>query len=86
MFTRTYIHARTHAHTHACTHILARASAHTHTDRPTERVRRIARAGRNGAYGGKRRDSRGVPRADVRVEGRRRDERLRVDGARSTAA
>ncbi len=51
---------------------------------PSARPRRVARDGRNGAYRRQRRDGRGVPRADVRIERRRVVERLRADRQRST--
>ncbi len=47
-------------------------------DRPSA-VRRGARRAGSGAYAGQVRDGGGVPRADVRVEGRRLDERLNID-------
>jgi hypothetical protein len=50
-------------------------------DRPSA-VRRGARRAGSGAYRGQRRDEGGVPRADVRVEGRRRGERLRAENVR----
>ena len=60
------------------------AAAHTGRacvgDRPSA-VRRGARWAGSGAYEEQHRDSRGVPRADVRVEGRRRVERLRAETA-----
>jgi hypothetical protein len=49
-------------------------------DRPSA-VRRGARQAGGGAYVGQRRDSRSVPRADVRVEGRRPPEHLRAETA-----
>ncbi len=53
------------------------------TEAPAERVRHSARrrAG-SGAYIVQRGDGRGVPRADVRVESRRRVIRLRAEAAR----
>jgi hypothetical protein len=50
-------------------------------DRPSA-VRRGARRAGGGAYRDQRRDGGRVPRADVRVEGRRRLERLRAENVR----
>ncbi len=85
---RAYTQA--HAQASACT--CAHARAHRRCRRaqpaaphrsPAERVRHSARrrAG-SGAYPVQRGDRRGVPRADVRDESRRRVERLRAEAAR----
>ena len=68
-----------HIATCACTRTSATRTTAAHastTDRAQSAAVR-ARAG-SGAYPVQRRDSRGVPRADVRVEGRRLLERLRA--------
>jgi hypothetical protein len=70
-----------HAHTYiggAAAHN-GRAALQTGRAHPPERAE-------SGAYRSQVRDGGGVPRADVRVEGRRRLERLRADDAQSTAA
>ncbi len=88
LYLRTWApaHARAHmsAHTHASAH-RRRRRAQRPAPRPTTRRARPAcgctpaRAGKGGAYRGQRGDRRGVPRADVRVERRRRVERLRAE-------
>jgi hypothetical protein len=71
--------ARTRAHT--CIGGAAARNGRARVgDRPSA-VRRGARRAESGAYEGQRRDGGGVPRADVRVEGRRRLERLRAENA-----
>jgi hypothetical protein len=74
-YTLSYMRTRTHAH-------IGGAAAHNDRacvdDRPSA-VRRGARRAGSGAYEGQRRDGGSVPRADVRVEGRRRLERLRAE-------
>jgi hypothetical protein len=80
-----------HPYIHSCAQARARArrdiggaAAHIGRtcvgDRPSA-VRRGARRAESGAYRAQRRDGGGVPRADVRVEGRRRVERLRAENA-----
>ena len=72
-----------HARTHRRSRRAQRPAPHRS---PAERVRHSARrrAG-SGAYTGQRGDGRGVPRADVGVERRRRGERLRAEATtRST--
>ncbi len=81
--------APAHARAHTSAHTRARASAvpprttaraASTTPPRASRLRwRAARAGEGGAYIGQRGDARGVPRADVRVERRRRLERLRAE-------
>ena len=59
-----------HTPTRACAHRRCRGAQRPRWHRtPAERVCRMAPAG-SGAYRGQRRDTRGVPRADVRVERR----------------
>jgi hypothetical protein len=70
--------ARRHAHAESSAAPPRTRAAHASaTDRARSAAVRV-RAG-SGAYVGQVRDSRGVPRADVRVEGRRRVERLRAE-------
>jgi hypothetical protein len=87
----THGHTRACARPHVCAHVRARIggpAAHNgprRTDDPAERVppavaRRPGRKG--GAYIAKVGDTRGVPRADVRVERRRLGERLRAEATR----
>ena len=81
--------APAHARAHTSAHTRARASAvpprttaraASTTPPRASRLRwRAARAGKGGAYHVQRGDTRGVPRADVRVERRRRAERLRAE-------
>ena len=88
---RTYTQGPAQASADTCAHACAnrrcrRAQPAAPHRSPAERVRRSARrrAG-SGAYRGQRGDARGVPRADVRVERRRRVERLRAEATtRST--
>ena len=80
----TPLYTKLHAHARACAHTSAAPprtmAAHAST---TDRARSAAVRARaeSGAYRGQGRDSRGVPRADVRVEGRRRVESLRAETA-----
>jgi hypothetical protein len=74
-YTQSYMRTRTHANIGGAAEHNGRASV---GDRPSA-VRRGARRAESGAYVGQARDGGGVPRADVRVEGRRKGERLRAD-------
>ncbi len=72
-------HARTRAYSqHICAALYTAAPYRG----PTERICCASREGGNGAYPDKRCHSRGVPCADVRVEGRRSVECLRNDEAK----
>ena len=70
--------ARTRAHTHRRRR---RAQRPRMRRRPTERSPPRCVPTESGAYVGQVGDGGGVPRADVRVEGRRRVERLRAENA-----
>ena len=86
---RPYLHPWPRAS--ECLHVCARARASAVPPRTAGRAAIEARPSASatpavarrragsGAYGGQRRDRRGVPRADVRVERRRRVERLRAE-------
>jgi hypothetical protein len=81
--TYTLIHIATCACTRAHAHIGGAAAHYGRAcvdDRPRA-VRRGARRAESGEYVGQARDRGGVPRADVRVEGRRRLEHLRAETA-----
>jgi hypothetical protein len=69
---------RTRARASAVPRTTARAASTT-PPRASRLRWRAARAGEGGAYIGQVGDARGVPRADVRVERRRRVERLRAE-------
>jgi hypothetical protein len=82
---RTYTHGPAQESACSCAHARAhrrcrraqRAAPHRS---PAERVRRSAcRRAESGAYRAQRGHTRNVPRADVRVERRRRPERLRAE-------
>ncbi len=78
-----HVHTRACACAHVCAHTARAAST---TRRSASRPRwRPARAGKGGAYSVQIGDRRGVPRADVRVERRRRLERLRAEPRRVDA-
>jgi hypothetical protein len=96
-YTESLLHPRSHTNipwkpAHASARTCSHARAHRRRRRaqpaaphrsPAERVRHCARRpGRKGAYIGQVHDTRGVPRADVRVERRSRLERLRAEAAR----
>ena len=80
-----YMDSYMHTHTLARTRTSAAPPRTTAAPRPRPTGARPppdARGPKGGAYIGQRRDGGGVPRADVRVERRRKVERLRADDAR----
>jgi hypothetical protein len=74
-----YVHSYMRTRTRARIGAAAAHNGRACVDNRPSAVRRGARRAESGAYLPHYRDSRGVPRADVRVEGPRRGERLRAE-------